>query len=333
MQVYISFNTSHTISGGGRNFLLVLENFLKLRNELINKPSQADIILINSHHNILKNIILKFLYPRKLFVHRIDGRVSMHRGNSKWDELIKIQNYYLANANIYQSNWSRKIWESDLKGKKSQVIFNSPNRSIFTMKKSYQLHNPIKVAYFSWSKNPKKGFNFVKWLKTNEKKYSVEVVYLGGNELVWQHGENNSHRLNQIELANALRKCDLFLSPAEDESCSNAILEAQAIGLPVIALNSGGNPELIAHGKGEIFNSEKDFIKKIKKISKNYDYYVSNLKKYNKNDDNLANYLIYFNSLLDEHKPNYNVMAIRLHLLKAASMIVILKLKLFLNIK
>ena len=34
------------------------------------------------------------------------------------------------------------------------------------------------------------------------------------------------------------------------EGCSNALLEAMAMGLPVVASNTGGTPELVTHGRG-----------------------------------------------------------------------------------
>ena len=45
------------------------------------------------------------------------------------------------------------------------------------------------------------------------------------------------------------RYCDVVVLPSVGESCSNAVLEAMAAGLPLIAARSGGNPELIAHGR------------------------------------------------------------------------------------
>jgi glycosyltransferase involved in cell wall biosynthesis len=42
---------------------------------------------------------------------------------------------------------------------------------------------------------------------------------------------------------------DMMVFPGLNEGCSNGILEAMALGLPVIAAASGGNPELIEQDK------------------------------------------------------------------------------------
>ena len=50
------------------------------------------------------------------------------------------------------------------------------------------------------------------------------------------------------DAANALATVDAFILPSLSESCSNSLMEAMAMGLPVIASNTGGNPELVLDG-------------------------------------------------------------------------------------
>ena len=46
-----------------------------------------------------------------------------------------------------------------------------------------------------------------------------------------------------------LAAADLFVLPSHLEGMSNAILEAMASGLPVVAQAVGGNPELVENGR------------------------------------------------------------------------------------
>jgi sugar transferase (PEP-CTERM/EpsH1 system associated) len=60
----------------------------------------------------------------------------------------------------------------------------------------------------------------------------------GIEDLVWFAGERH-------DVAEIMRTLDLFVLPSINEGISNTILEAMATGLPVIATDVGGNPELV----------------------------------------------------------------------------------------
>ncbi len=60
--------------------------------------------------------------------------------------------------------------------------------------------------------------------------------------LAWLPGERG-------DIAEMLRAMDIFVLPSIAEGISNTILEAMASGLPVVATNVGGNPELVDHGR------------------------------------------------------------------------------------
>lgn len=53
---------------------------------------------------------------------------------------------------------------------------------------------------------------------------------------------------NRDDIPDLLRAVDLFVLPSINEGISNTILEAMASGLPVVASNVGGNPELVVDG-------------------------------------------------------------------------------------
>ena len=60
----------------------------------------------------------------------------------------------------------------------------------------------------------------------------------GAAALAWLPGERG-------DIADILRGLDVFILPSRAEGISNTILEAMATGLPVIATEVGGNPELV----------------------------------------------------------------------------------------
>jgi glycosyltransferase involved in cell wall biosynthesis len=73
--------------------------------------------------------------------------------------------------------------------------------------------------------------------------------------------EKNRRRVGQLGLGNQVRffgdrtdvmdlvrASDLFVHPSHEEGFSNAILEAMAGGLPVVACDVGGNPEVVKDG-------------------------------------------------------------------------------------
>ncbi|UCV24741.1 TIGR03088 family PEP-CTERM/XrtA system glycosyltransferase [Ferribacterium limneticum] len=61
-------------------------------------------------------------------------------------------------------------------------------------------------------------------------------------ELAWLPGERN-------DIPDIMRGLDCFILPSLGEGISNTILEAMASGLPVIATDVGGNPELVQEGR------------------------------------------------------------------------------------
>lgn len=78
---------------------------------------------------------------------------------------------------------------------------------------------------------------------TGALKPAIEAVLAsaGASELAWLPGE-------RADVAALLPALDVFVLPSRAEGISNTLLEAMACGLPVIATDVGGNPELVERG-------------------------------------------------------------------------------------
>lgn len=62
------------------------------------------------------------------------------------------------------------------------------------------------------------------------------------SDKAWLPGSRN-------DIPNILQALDVFVLPSTNEGISNTILEAMASGLPVVATDTGGNPELVKNGE------------------------------------------------------------------------------------
>jgi len=75
----------------------------------------------------------------------------------------------------------------------------------------------------------------------------------------WLPGERS-------DVAEIMRRLDIFILPSQAEGISNTILEAMATGLTVIATDVGGNPELVVDGKTGSLIAAADVVLMAEKI-------------------------------------------------------------------
>lgn len=75
------------------------------------------------------------------------------------------------------------------------------------------------------------------------------------NQQIISHSlEDKIHVLGAKDnVVDYLHKADVFIHSSKGEGCSNAILEAMAVGLPVIASDTGGTGEIIENDFGRLF--------------------------------------------------------------------------------
>lgn len=282
-KIHIFFKFTDQPWGGGNQFLKALRNEFKKNNVYSNNSKNADFILFNSHHN-LKNIVkLKFKHPKKIFVHRIDGPISLIRDkNLIIDKLVFRLSNKIADLSIFQSKWSLK--QSTKLGfqktTNTAIIYNAPDKTIFNKKNKqpFKASGKIRLIATSWSSNPNKGFKIYKYLDKNLDFNKYEFIFIGNSPIKFK---NILHiqPLPSKKLATELKKSDIYITASKNDPCSNSLIEALSCGLPAVVLDNGGHPELIQKG-GETFSTAKEAIKKINKIANNYQHYQNKLPEY-----------------------------------------------------
>ena len=77
----------------------------------------------------------------------------------------------------------------------------------------------------------------------------------------------------RVDIKNILNGVDLYISPSKNEALGLSILEAMACGIPVIATNVGGTPEILGDSYEGLVNygNKQAAVSKIVKAYQNRD--------------------------------------------------------------
>ena len=272
MKINILFPINDNPTGGGNQFLRNLKvQFEKM--EIYDEIEYSDVVLFNSYQNIDNVIKAKKRYPRKLFVHRVDGPIRLYNNlNDKRDDITNITNKYIADATIFQSEFSRKTnYELGLeKNKYETLIYNATDRNIFFPNEQHIIGEKIKIIASSWSSNVKKGFDVYEYLDKNLDYSKYEMIFVGNSLCEFKNIKVIAPQ-KSIELANILRQQDIYISASQKDPCSNSVIEAMCCGLPVLCRNDGGHPELVNIGKaGYLFDEAEEVPLLLEQIVSNY---------------------------------------------------------------
>jgi glycosyltransferase involved in cell wall biosynthesis len=239
--------------GGGNQFLLALVEELQRRQvsiEINRLSGETPSCLFNSFNFDFERL-RRFARRKARMVHRVDGPVGVYRGfDDGTDVRILELNAQLADATVFQSEWSlAKHRELGIELHEPVVIHNTVDSTIFhppDRPESVE-GRPLRVVASSWSSNPRKGADTLRWLDRELDSDRVCVTFVGNTEVAFE-------RLRTVpavasrELAEILRAHDVYLAASRDDPCSNALLEGLACGLPAAYLRSGGHPELVGEG-------------------------------------------------------------------------------------
>ncbi len=183
---------------------------------------------------------------RPPFVHRLDGVFRLY-GRAAGDpaDVAQLEINRWVDWTIYQSEFCRESFAAEgADVSLSTVIVNGVDLDVFFPAQRTPPASPLKLIMVSWSPNLRKGAPAA---VAASRLPDIEVTFIGN----WPPGLEPERvkilsPLRHEALAERLRSHHAMLHMAENDPCSNAILEAMACGLPVVYHPSGGSPEIVA---------------------------------------------------------------------------------------
>lgn len=266
--------------GGANQFLKALRGALVRADAYTDDPAMADVVLFNSHHDLADVLRARRAFPGKIFIHRVDGPMGLYNDpTDKRDGKVIKANRLLADATVFQSHWSRREnhrldWPpSDFQ----TVIGNAPDPALFNRDRPFPplSGRPVRLIAASWSDNPNKGFDVYQHLDAALDFSRFEMVFVGNSPVRFRNIEHVPP-LSSAGLAAKLKESDVFISGSQKDPCSNSLIEALHCGLPAIARNDGGHPEIIGRG-GELFEAPEEVPALIDKVCGSYGAYVERI--------------------------------------------------------
>ena len=278
MKIFVNFTPLNHAWGGANQFFKGLLNFFASKNLLTTDPLKCDIFLFNSHHHLEDIWKIKRLNPKIKFVSRVDGPISLVRGNdTETDQKIFYYNNLYADGTIFQSQFSKKeTIRLKYKFKNPHTIIpNAVDGNIFFPPKEKPQNQKIKIIASSWSDNPRKGLDFYRFLDGNLDFNRYDFVFVGRIKHQFENASYISPETSQ-NLAGRLQSADIYLTGSENDPCSNSLTEALACGLPAVYLNSGGHPEIVKNA-GLPFSNKEDLLKTIDDVSKKKEFFTSQI--------------------------------------------------------
>ena len=276
----IQFEFRDSLFGGANQFLKALKAELVRRETYADDPVDADVVLFNSHHHVDRVLTLRRQLPATVFIHRVDGPMRLYTGpDDSRDAMVNRANRTLADATVFQSHWSRRA------NKKlgfpdspfEAVIGNAPDPAVFNV----ETHEPprpgekIRIIATGWSPNPNKGFDVYSALDRDLDFDRFDMTYVGRTPVEFVN-ISVVPPCTPAEVAIHLRRSHVFITASLNDPCSNALIEALHCGLPALARNDGGHPEIVGDG-GELFTDAREIPALSERVIRDYQRYRANI--------------------------------------------------------
>jgi glycosyltransferase involved in cell wall biosynthesis len=221
-----------------------------LRKRVIAKVSCANNVLevgsLRDRHGRLGALLARFVRPVDLFVAISDEiRQGLLGDGIKREKIVGIPNCI---------EWGMVPKGEGVEGKKLRQTLGLENRRVVT---------------FCGRLDPRKGLDslLLAWQRIIRERADTVLLIVGDGPL----GEELKERAHALEIDGSVRFLgwqekvsdflmitDIFVHPSLQEGLSNALLEAMAFELPVVATKIGGTVDVISHGQNGVLVAPGD---------------------------------------------------------------------------
>jgi len=305
--------TNKSFGGGGLSFVTQFQRYLKSNKvSVINHLDDNDIdfilivnVTFSFSYSFYKAALYKISNPKVIIIHRVNDSGYQRNNNFMTNLLTSCSSY--SDHLIYVSSWLYKEMIIKIKNPSAHsVILNGVDIDLSNVSKKipWDGNSKLKIITHHWSANYSKGHEFYQILDglLNQEKFKnkFEFTYIGNypKNLFYQNTKLLP-AMPREDLAEEIRKHDVYLSASKNEAGGMHIIEGISLGLPTLYIDSGGTPEY-AEGCGLMFTKD-NFEVQIQKIHKEYFDYYKKIGKYSFSGYEMSkNYLSLFQNLLDE---------------------------------
>ncbi len=243
-------------AGGGHQTLRAVLGEMRRRGvriELNAIPATARACLFNSFNFDFDR--LERLAGRRpagcRMVHRVGAVTTLYRGlDDGTDARVAELNRRMADVTIAISNSTIEMYRGlGIELVRPRVIYNGCDDRIFHSRGrvAFDRTRKIRLICSSWSDNPKKGGPTYRWLEEHLDWDRYEFTFVGHASAPFRRVRNVAP-IPSSELAELLRRHDIFVTATENDAYSNALVEALSCGLPAVYLDSGGSREAVKGG-------------------------------------------------------------------------------------
>jgi glycosyltransferase involved in cell wall biosynthesis len=186
--------------------------------------------------------------PDCRMVHRVGAVTTLYRGfDDGTDARVADLNRRFADATLAISHATIEMYRSiGIELVDPHVVYNAVDTEVFHPfgRARFDSAQKMRLIAVSWSDNPRKGGSVYRWLESVLDWDQYEFTFVG-------RAQEDFTRIRHVppvpspELANLLRRHDVFVTATENDAYSNALVEALSCGLPAIYLDSGGSSEAV----------------------------------------------------------------------------------------